>query len=72
VIRFCRERLSSYKCPESVDFVDLLPRDPNGKVRKKRIQRAVLGGPRQAQLTVQVRLPEKALRLYQEIRLISP
>ena len=35
LIEFCRSRLSHYKCPRSVDFVDVLPRDPNGKVRKR-------------------------------------
>jgi long-chain acyl-CoA synthetase len=27
--------MSHYKCPKSVDFVDSLQRDPNGKVRKR-------------------------------------
>jgi long-chain acyl-CoA synthetase len=35
IIAFCREHLAHYKCPTSVDFVDRLPRDPNGKVRKR-------------------------------------
>jgi long-chain acyl-CoA synthetase len=38
LIEFCRERLSHFKCPKSVDFVDVLPRDPNGKIRKKDIR----------------------------------
>ena len=35
LIDFCRSRMSHYKCPKSVDFVESLPRDPNGKVRKR-------------------------------------
>jgi long-chain acyl-CoA synthetase len=38
LIEFCRARLSHYKCPRSVDFVDQLPRDPNGKVKKKQLR----------------------------------
>jgi acyl-CoA synthetase (AMP-forming)/AMP-acid ligase II len=34
LIGFCRDRLAHYKCPKSVDFVDALPRDPNGKIKK--------------------------------------
>ena len=35
LIDFCRANLSHDKCPKSVEFVDKLPRDPNGKVRKR-------------------------------------
>jgi long-chain acyl-CoA synthetase len=34
LIAFCRDRLSHYKCPRTVDFVDDLPRLPTGKLRK--------------------------------------
>jgi long-chain acyl-CoA synthetase len=27
--------LATYKCPRTVDFVDELPRDPNGKLYKR-------------------------------------
>jgi long-chain acyl-CoA synthetase len=40
IIDFCRERLAHYKCPASVDFVERLPRDPNGKVRKREVREA--------------------------------
>lgn len=40
IIAFCRENLAHYKCPTSVDFVDRLPRDPNGKVRKRDLREA--------------------------------
>ncbi|MHA7685511.1 class I adenylate-forming enzyme family protein [Cupriavidus sp. PET2-C1] len=35
LIALCKERLGSVKAPKSVDFVDSLPRSPNGKVLKK-------------------------------------
>ena len=35
VIEYCRERLASYKKPESVVVVDELPRNPMGKVLKR-------------------------------------
>jgi len=38
LLNFCRERLAHYKCPKSVDFVDELPRDPNGKIRKAKLR----------------------------------
>lgn len=38
IITFCRSHLAHYKCPTSVDFVAKLPRDPNGKVRKRELR----------------------------------
>jgi acyl-CoA synthetase (AMP-forming)/AMP-acid ligase II len=35
IIAFARERLAKFKCPTSVEFVDVLPRNPSGKVLKK-------------------------------------
>jgi acyl-CoA synthetase (AMP-forming)/AMP-acid ligase II len=35
IIAFAREHLARFKCPTSVDFVDVLPRNPSGKVLKK-------------------------------------
>jgi long-chain acyl-CoA synthetase len=35
VIAFARRRLAHYKCPTSVEFVDVLPRNPSGKILKK-------------------------------------
>jgi long-chain acyl-CoA synthetase len=35
LIAFCREHLAAFKCPRTVDFVDELPRDPNGKLYKR-------------------------------------
>jgi len=38
VTAYVRERLADFKCPEIVEFVDRLPRDPNGKVLKRRLR----------------------------------
>jgi fatty-acyl-CoA synthase len=34
LVAFCRERLSSTKCPREVRVLDALPRNPTGKVLK--------------------------------------
>jgi fatty-acyl-CoA synthase len=34
----CRAELATYKCPRTVDFVDALPRDENGKLYKRRLR----------------------------------
>src|SRR6185312_15394106 len=38
LIEYCRAHLAAYKCPRSVDFDAELPRDPNGKLYKRRIR----------------------------------
>jgi long-chain acyl-CoA synthetase len=38
LVEFCRERLAAYKCPRSIDFTPALPRDPNGKLYKRRLR----------------------------------
>ncbi|GAC1646441.1 MAG: acyl-CoA synthetase [Mycobacterium sp.] len=38
LIAFCRAHLAAYKCPRSVEFQADLPRDPNGKLYKRRIR----------------------------------
>ena len=38
LIEFCRARLSHYKCPHSVAFVESLPKTATGKVRKKSLR----------------------------------
>ena len=40
IMAFCREHLSRYKCPRSVDFTDALPRGENGKLYKKALRDA--------------------------------
>ncbi|MCH2173779.1 acyl-CoA synthetase [Myxococcota bacterium] len=38
LIAFCRENLSHYKCPKTVDFDDALPRQDTGKLYKRLIR----------------------------------
>ena len=35
LIDYCRSRLSTIKCPQSIDFESVLPREPTGKLIKK-------------------------------------
>ena len=35
LISFCKDRIASYKKPQSVDFIDEVPRNASGKVLKK-------------------------------------
>lgn len=39
IITWCRDRLSHYKCPRSVDFVDDLGRNTMGKVNKRKLKK---------------------------------
>ncbi|MEO8187333.1 MAG: acyl-CoA synthetase [Burkholderiaceae bacterium] len=40
LIAWCRDRLSTLKCPRSVDFVENLPRTETGKLLKREVKRA--------------------------------
>lgn len=35
IIAFAKERIASYKSPKSVDFAEVLPRNPSGKILRK-------------------------------------
>ena len=39
IIASTRERLAHYKCPTSVAFVDVLPRNPSGKILKRELRK---------------------------------
>lgn len=39
LLQFCRERLATYKCPRSVDFLDSLPKGGTGKILKKELRK---------------------------------
>jgi long-chain acyl-CoA synthetase len=39
IISFAKEHLAGYKCPTSVDFIDVLPRNPSGKILKKDLRK---------------------------------
>ncbi len=38
LIEYCRANLAAYKCPRTIEFDPDLPRDPNGKLYKRRIR----------------------------------
>ena len=38
LIEFCRSRLAGYKCPRSVDFIETMPREPTGKLLKRKLR----------------------------------
>lgn len=38
LMAYCRAELATYKCPRSIDFTDELPREPNGKLYKRRLR----------------------------------
>ena len=38
LLDYARRRLAKFKLPRSVDFTDELPRDPNGKLYKRRLK----------------------------------
>ena len=38
LLEFCTARLAKYKCPRSVDFIAAMPRDPNGKLYKRKLR----------------------------------
>lgn len=38
LIGYCRTHLATYKCPRTIEFDAQLPRDPNGKLYKRRIR----------------------------------
>ncbi len=48
LIEFCRERMSHYKCPTSIEYRDALARTATGKLQKFKLRQDLLGGPRQA------------------------
>ena len=35
IMAYAKERIAGFKTPRSVDFVDVLPRNPSGKILKK-------------------------------------
>jgi long-chain acyl-CoA synthetase len=38
LLAHCKEKLASYKCPRSIDFVDELPRHDNGKLYRRKLR----------------------------------
>ncbi|OBF79480.1 acyl-CoA synthetase [Mycobacterium sp. 852002-51163_SCH5372311] len=44
LIEYCRKHLAGYKCPRTIEFDPQLPRDPNGKLYKRRIRERYWAG----------------------------
>ncbi|HXM55613.1 MAG TPA: acyl-CoA synthetase [Candidatus Dormibacteraeota bacterium] len=38
LIEFCRRRLAGYKCPRTIDFIEVMPREPTGKLLKRKLR----------------------------------
>mgnify|MGYP002633827079 CR=1 FL=1 len=38
ILGWARENIAKYKCPKSIDFVAEMPRDPNGKLTKRKLR----------------------------------
>jgi long-chain acyl-CoA synthetase len=38
ILAFCRDRLAGFKCPKAIDFTAALPRDPSGKLYKRKLR----------------------------------
>jgi acyl-CoA synthetase (AMP-forming)/AMP-acid ligase II len=44
LITWARERIAGYKLPKSVDFIEVLPRNPTGKILKRELRLPYWGG----------------------------
>jgi long-chain acyl-CoA synthetase len=44
IIEFCRSQLARYKCPTSVTWLDVLPRNPSGKILKTELRKPYWAG----------------------------
>ena len=38
IMAFCRDRIAKQKWPRSIDFTTEMPRDPNGKLYKRKLR----------------------------------
>jgi long-chain acyl-CoA synthetase len=38
LIEFARGRIAHYKCPKSIEFIDAMPREPTGKLLKRKLR----------------------------------
>ena len=38
ILAFCADKLAKFKTPKSIDFTDEMPRDPNGKLYKRKLR----------------------------------
>ena len=38
ILDFCRDKMAKYKTPRSIDYITEMPRDPNGKLYKRKLR----------------------------------
>ena len=38
ILAYCVAHMAKYKCPRSIDFTAAMPRDPNGKLYKRKLR----------------------------------
>jgi long-chain acyl-CoA synthetase len=38
ILAYCKDKLAKYKTPRSIDFIQEMPRDPNGKLYKRKLR----------------------------------
>jgi len=38
ILDFCSDKLARFKTPKTIDFTDEMPRDPNGKLYKRKLR----------------------------------
>jgi long-chain acyl-CoA synthetase len=38
LLAFCKDKLAKFKMPKSIDYTDDMPRDPNGKLYKRKLR----------------------------------
>jgi long-chain acyl-CoA synthetase len=44
IMDFCKGKMARYKAPKSVDFVEMLPKNPQGKILKRELRKLYKGG----------------------------
>jgi long-chain acyl-CoA synthetase len=38
ILAFCSDKLAKFKMPKTIDFTNEMPRDPNGKLYKRKLR----------------------------------
>jgi acyl-CoA synthetase (AMP-forming)/AMP-acid ligase II len=44
LIDFCKRRIARFKAPKSIEFADLLPKTPSGKILKRELREKYWAG----------------------------